>query len=755
MDLHKFLADLESAHEYRKQLAHVRAIPPRTARFGELRHEIHPLLENRLKTLGVDKLYSHQAEAINAVMDGNHVIVVTPTASGKTISYNLPVLNTLLSNPNARALYIFPTKALAQDQLRKLQDFDLPKSVKFGIYDGDTPQNERRIIRRSCNIVLTNPDMLHVGILPYHAYWTDFFANLAFVVIDEMHIYRGVFGSHIGNVMRRLRRVCRHHGSVPQFIGCSATISNPQELMIQLTGTEAHVVEQDGSPAGEKIFAFWNPPVIAEGERRSANLEAAYLFAELVKRGIRNITFARARVVAELIYKYAREYLSKTHDELVSRIMSYRGGYTPEQRREIEKGLFTGELIGVTATNALELGIDVGHLDACILTGYPGTVASTLQQAGRAGRGQRSSLAILVALDNPLDQFIIKNPDYLIGKTVEKSVVDPQNPYILAEHLLCACFEIPISELDYELFGEKTEPILNALLETGEVTNQGRWYWTGSRYPAGDVNIRSTGGPGFLIYENSDPSAVIGSVDEASAYQTIHQGAVYLHQGETYVVERLDLIARCAYVSRRDVDYYTTPSTITETKIKTKRESRLLHQSEVSFGEVDVTEQVIGYRRKQLLTDVVLDVHDLDMPPKSFDTQAVWLVLCPSLLDALRAQGKDLEGGIHAVEHALIAMLPLYAMCDRNDVGGTSHPLHPSTGLPTVFIYDGHPGGVGIAETAYYFIEDLVNCTLKTVRECPCNQGCPSCIQSPKCGNYNFPLDKEAAVAILESLCSA
>ena len=752
VDLEGFLTSLRNAGDYRGQLVHVARIPARDAVYGDLSAPVHPRLREHLQGAGIKRLYSHQASAINKVFEGAHVVVVTSTASGKTLCYNLPVLHTQLTSPGKNALYLFPTKALAQDQLRKLQEFSLQDGPRFGIYDGDTPAAERRKIRRNCHTILTNPDMLHLGILPNHANWAEFFQRLAFVVIDEMHVYRGVFGAHVANVIRRLRRICRHYGSVPQFIACSATIGNPGELMHKLTGVKAEAVDDDGSPSGEKWFAFWNPPYLGRDERKSANSEAAALFVKLVGSEVRNITFTKARVVAELIYRYARAAL-KEQPDTASRIMSYRGGYTPEQRREIERGLFDGTLLGVTATNALELGVDIGDLEACILTGYPGTIASTWQQAGRAGRGRGSSLALLVALDNPLDQFLMRNPRYLLDATNERAILDPYNPYVLAEHLLCAAHEIPISELDFPLFGGDADRILRVIQESGQiVAGERRWYWAGSGHPAADVNIRSTGGESFVVYDSTRADELLGTVEQASAFQMLHEGAVYLHQGESYVVERLDIPERQAYVSRRDVEYYTAPRTLTQTQVKSEINSRPQGSGILHFGEAVVTSQVTGYWKRQLLTDVTLDTIDLDLPAQSFDTTAIWFTLDNPVPSDVRDRRLGLEGGIHGLEHGLIGMMPLYAMCDRLDIGGACHPVHPNTGLPTILIYDAHPGGVGISEAAYAQTNELLEATLQAVAECPCLEGCPSCIQSPKCGDNNFPLDKQAAVSLLKYL---
>lgn len=720
--------------------------------YGDLAQDLHPSLCRRLGSLGIKRLYTHQASAINRALDGNHVAVVTSTASGKTLCYNLPVLHTQLSSPGKNALYLFPTKALAQDQLRKLQDFDLKDSPRFGIYDGDTPMPERRRIRRNCHTVITNPDMLHVGILPNHVHWADFFHQLSFVVIDEMHMYRGVFGAHVANVLRRLRRICRHYGSVPQFIGCSATIGNPAELMHKLTGVRAEVVDNDGSPSGEKVFAFWNPPYIGEGVRKSANSEAAALFVKLVREEIRNITFTKSRVGAELIYRYAESALND-EPALAARIMSYRGGYTPEQRREIERGMFEGSLLGVTATSALELGVDIGGLDACVLTGYPGTIASTWQQAGRAGRGRGSSLSVLVALDNPLDQYLVRNPQYVLDGKNEQAILDPFNPYVLAEHLLCAAFESPITELDIPMFGENAAAVLEAVQESGQVVHSGRrWYWTGSGHPSASVNIRSSGGEGFTVYDQAHPESPLGSVDESAAFYFLHEGALYLHLGDSYVVERLDIPTRRAYVARRDVEYYTVPRSQTQVQVKSEMINRRQGSGMLHFGEVVVTHHVTGYWMKQILTDTTLETIELDLPEQSFTTTAIWFTLDKPLPGEVTDRRLGLEGGIHGMEHATIGMMPLYAMCDRADIGGASHPVHPQTALPTVFIYDAYPGGVGISDAAYTHVDELLAATLRTVADCGCSEGCPSCIQSPKCGGNNMPLDKLSTVAVLKYL---
>src|SRR5579871_5563817 len=487
MDFNGYLNDLRRAPFYKGQIAHVQRIPARKARYGDLERPLHPDLLARLRAQGIERLYAHQAEAINAARDGAHVTVVTATASGKTLCYNLPVLDTVLENPRARAFYLFPTKALAQDQLGKLNDFGLFPTVRFATYDGDTPSADRRFIKKGAHIVLTNPDMLHVGILPYHTSWSAFLANLKYVVVDEMHTYRGVFGAHVAHVLRRLRRLCALYRADPQFLCCSATIANPEELTQRLTGVEQPIiVDENGAPAGPRTFVFWNPPVIEqqEGTRRSTNMEATALFTDLVQQGVRNITFTRARKSAELILRYARNAFHQTFPELSKSIMAYRSGYTKEERRKIEQGLFEGKLIGVTATNALELGVDVGGLDATVLTGYPGTIASAWQQAGRAGRGGEEALSILVALDNPLDQFLMRHPDYFFGRPHERAVLDPDNRRILAQHLLCAAYERALTWDDLPAFGPNAKTALDSLEEQGKISyRNGKWRFAGADYP--------------------------------------------------------------------------------------------------------------------------------------------------------------------------------------------------------------------------------------------------------------------------------
>jgi DEAD/DEAH box helicase domain-containing protein len=755
MDFASFLRELRETSFYKGQIAHVQQIPGRSAHFGALEKPLAPELDTALDRLGIGGLYAHQAEAVNAARDGENVTVVTATASGKTLCYNLPVLEAVLHDTRARAFYLFPTKALAQDQLGKLNDFGLFPTVRFATYDGDTPSTERRFIKRGAHIVLTNPDMLHVGILPYHSTWSAFLAHLKYVVVDEMHTYRGVFGAHVAQILRRLRRICQFYGSDPQFLCCSATIANPEELTQRLTGVERTVVvDNNGAPSGPRTFVFWNPPVVdaESGQRRSAHIEATSLFTNLVANGVRNITFTKARKSAELILRYSlNEFAQNARPDLAEKIMAYRSGYTPKERRNIEQGLFTGRLIGVTATNALELGVDVGGLDATVLTGYPGTIASAWQQAGRAGRGGDESLSVLIALDNPLDQFLMRHPDYFFGRPHERAIVDTDNLRILGQHLLCAAYERTLSTEDLATFGPNASIALQTLEEEGKVVRRnGQWRFMHADYPAAAVNIRSASEGAFRIVDSERGEKLIGTVESGIAFKNLHEGAIYLHLGETYLVERLDIEQRTAYVRPVEANYYTEAREYSGILILNTRQKRTMGHTEACFGEVVVTNRVVGYRRKKLFSDDVLEVVDLNLPEQTFETEAFWFTVPGAQMVDLVQEGGDLAGSIHAVEHAAIGMMPLLATCDRWDLGGVSHPEHPDTALPTVFIYDAYPGGVGIAENTFAFMEELLRATRDIIAACPCAEGCPSCIQSPKCGNNNEPLDKHGACRLLE-----
>ncbi|MHB8085014.1 MAG: DEAD/DEAH box helicase [Dehalococcoidia bacterium] len=756
MDTTAFLNYLKNDPEYQDQIVHVQHIPARDARPGWLDKPLESLLQERLDKAGLNTLYAHQAEAVNAIRKGNNVMVATPSASGKTLCYNIPVLNSMLENTTTRALYLFPTKALAQDQLRALTEL-AGKTINLpwecSTYDGDTPSDDRAGIRKRARIVLTNPDMLHVSIMPNHQSWDRFFRRLKYVVVDEAHVYRGVFGSHLACILRRLRRICNFYGSRPQFVFCSATIANPGEHAERLTGLPFTVIDKDGAPYGGKAFVFWNPPIIdeARSSRRSANSEATYLFTGLVRQGVRTLTFAGTRKLTELIYVYSRDLLGQP---LAEKIKPYRAGYLASDRREIERELFSGRLLGAVATNALELGIDIGDLDATVITGYPGSIASAWQQAGRSGRRGEKSLTFLVAQNNPLDQYFMNNPDFFFGKPFENALINWENGNILKPHLLCAAWERQLDESDASYFGDPLAPAIAELEEEGRLRKVGdRWYIAPQlSYPAQDVNVRSASSQNYQVLDSSKGYDLLETVEEDHAFWQVHPGAIYLHQGESYFVRELDIEKHIAVVEPATVPYYTQTLEMTDIRIIQKMYDKECNGVRVTLGIVDVTNQVDGFKKKKHYTDEVVGEEVLDLPPMRFITQSLWFDLPQKAIDTIEKGKLDFHGGLHAAEHAAIAILPLFAMCDRNDIGGVSTPFHADTGRAQIFIYDGYPGGIGIVEKGYQIIDQLWAATLKAIEECPCRDGCPACIQSPKCGNNNEPLDKKAAVILLRGL---
>ena len=751
-----FLHHLLTLHDYKQQIVHTERIAAREASVGKLDRSLHPALQKHLESLGISSLYAHQAMAVNEARSGKNVMVATASASGKTLCYNLPVLEAILDDQSSRALYLFPTKALAQDQLRNLKELGCTEFVSpagCATFDGDTPQSERAGIKRQAKVVLTNPDMLHLGILPNHKSWSRLFRNLKYVVIDEAHIYRGVFGSHVANIMRRLRRICAAYGSNPQFICCSATIANPKEHAENLVRLPFDIISKDGSPHGGKSFIFWNPPLIDEngGARYSANSEATFLFTELVRSYIRSLVFTRTRRLTELIYIYSREKLGNSLGRLIK---PYRAGYLPEDRRQIEQELFGGQLLGVVATTALELGIDIGDLDATVLVGYPGSISSTWQQAGRSGRGINDSVSFLIAQDNPLDQYFMHHPESFFGKNFENALINAENINILKPHILCAAWEQPLSEDDSLFFGAAFDRAASELAAEGKLRKSGgRWYLSPRiSHPAQDINIRSSSGKNYAVVDASQGHQLMETVEASVAFFQIHPGAIYLHQGESYIVKELDIENRVAIVEPTDVSYYTQTKELIDIRIlKTERERSCLG-IKVCLGEVDVTNNVVGFKKKMQFTEEIIGDEPLDLPPLRFLTQALWFDLPEEGINEVAEAGLDFAGGLHAVEHAAIAMLPLFALCDRNDIGGVSTPFHADTGKAQIFIYDAYPGGIGISAKGFEMMEELWSATLKAIEECPCQEGCPSCIQSPKCGNNNEPLDKKAAVILLRGL---
>jgi DEAD/DEAH box helicase domain-containing protein len=730
---------------------------PGRARLVEPPPELHPDVLAALARLGIERLYSHQAQALHSAWAGP-TIVTTGTASGKSLCFNLPTLDVLCRDARARALYLYPTKALAQDQARALASFGLTKRVRPAIYDGDTPREARAQIRRNSNVVLTNPDMLHVGILPNHPAWADLFANLAVVVIDEAHVYRGVFGSHVANVLRRLRRIAAAHGTEPRFLLTSATIANPVELAERLTGLQdVRLIDADGSPAPGRRIAVWNPPLTDEqlGARRSALGEAAELLARLVREGARAICFIKSRKGVELLSKLVQEDLQKTDPALAELVAPYRAGYTPQQRRALEGRLARGELRAVVTTDALELGIDIGELDAAVVVTFPGTVASLRQMWGRAGRRERG-LALYVAGEDALDQFFCRHPEDFLERPVEAAILDHESPLIFRGHLLCAAHEGPLSREDGEFLGPRWEAHAELLLSAGELrkrdSSRGETYVLRKPggYPAGEVSLRSASPETFAIVDVCT-GELLGSTEGARAHSTVHQGAIYLHLGRTYEVRELDLERRRALVAPFSGDWYTQPKRVTDTAIVRLLDRRETLGVALSFGEVEVTDTVLAYQRRRLPDHAQIDLVALDLPPVSFPTQALWFELDAQEL-AETVPLDVLLGALHAAEHAQIAVLPLIAMCDRWDIGGLSTNYHPQTGAATIFLYDGHPGGVGIARTAFARFEELCGDAHRLIAECPCASGCPSCVQSPKCGNLNEPLSKAGARALLERM---
>ncbi len=731
-----------------EELASLTTEPARQGRLERLPEDLDPLVVSALLRRGVDGLFAHQAETWEAAARGENVIVTTGTASGKSLAFTLPVLAAIAREPKTRALYLYPTKALAQDQARSLAELGLQR-LRPAIYDGDTETERRWQIRKWANVILTNPDMLHIGILPNHDRWGDMLHNLRYVVVDEAHVYRGVFGSHVGNVLRRLRRLALAYGSEPQFLLASATIANAGELARSLTGVEATVVDVDTSPRPEREIALWNPALLDPelGLRASALGEASLLMAALVSRGLRTICFAKSRKAAELVHRFTADRVDAA---TAKRLAPYRAGYTREQRREIERRLVEGELLGVAATDALELGIDIGMLDCAISVGFPGTVASLRQQWGRAGRRERG-LAVLVASEDALDQFFMREPEALLGRSVEAALLDHANPRILDAHVYAAAFEGPITGADAETLGPEALERA-ALLPELERTPAG-YVWKGRDTPAARVSLRSGDAESFTIVDG-ETGAVLGLVERERAYSTVHEGAIYLHLGEQYLVRSLDLSARTAVVAPARVDWYTQVKKDTQTAIEASLRVASGLGVELHFGRVSVTEQVIAYQRKAVSDGSTLDVVPLILPEATFETEAVWFCPGAGLLEGLEEMPK-LLGALHAAEHALISLLPLWAMCDRWDIGGLSTNIHFQTGLPTVFVYDGHAGGVGITARGFDHFPGWVADTSRLLAGCPCHDGCPSCVQSPKCGNLNDMLDKAAARTLLERMVAA
>ncbi|MGK5628026.1 DEAD/DEAH box helicase [Streptomyces sp. URMC 123] len=750
------------------RITHTEHLPPRAGMHADWPTMIRPEVVAAARRVGIERPWRHQARTIEHALCGESAVVATGTASGKSLAYLAPVLSALLDGneaPNRRgatALYLAPTKALAADQRRAVAELAAPlgTAVRPVVYDGDTAIEEREWARQYANYVLTNPDMLHLGILPGHARWASFLRALRFVVVDECHSYRGVFGSHVAQVLRRLRRVCARYGADPVFLLASATSAEPGLTATRLTGVPVAEITEDTSPRGELVFALWEPPLTdLQGEqgapvRRTATAETADLLTDLTVQGVRTVAFVRSRRGAELVSVIAQERLAAVDRSLPRRVAAYRGGYLPEERRALERKLHSGELLGLAATTALELGVDVSGLDAVLLSGYPGTRASLWQQAGRAGRGGEGALAVLVARDDPLDTYLVHHPEALFRQPVESTVLDPDNPYVLAPHLCAAAEELPLTEADLELFGPAA-PGLIPQLEARRLLRRRAtaWHWTRRERAADLADIRGGGGTPVQIVEE-DTGRLLGTVDAAAAHTTVHEGAVHLHQGRTYLVTRLDLDESVALVREANPSYATTARDTTAVTVLETTTEVPWGDSRLCFGSVEVTNQVVSFLRRRLLTGEVLGETKLDLPPRTLRTRAVWWTVTEDQLDAARINPEQLAGALHAAEHASIGMLPLFATCDRWDIGGVSVPLHADTLLPTVFVYDGHPGGAGFAERAFHTAYTWLHATRAAIAACECEAGCPSCIQSPKCGNGNEPLHKRGAVRLLTTLLS-
>jgi len=746
--IEKVIDSLKKSPRHRDRVEHIEILSSQNPIYGGLRKDFSANIRNYLLRKAI-KLYKHQCEAIENLRAGKNIIITTPTASGKTLAFNLPVFERLHQDKEATALYLYPSKALSQDQLKVIKELETIGRIKTNsaIYDGDTPSYKKQKIRDSSRIIISNPYELH-QILPWHYRWQKFLRNLNFIVIDEAHRYRGIFGSSVAFLIRRLQRICKFYGSSPQFILSTATLANPLEFSEKLTGLDCELISSDGSPKGKKYFIFYNPYFDGIGTL-STHQESMDLFLFFIKKNLQTLCFALSRKMAESIASQSKKKLKESERYLASKIAAYRAGYLPEERREIENKLKEGTLRGITSTNALELGIDVGSLDAVIISGYPGTIISTWQQAGRAGRGIEESIAVLVAFQNPLDQYFIKHPQAFFDKSHEEAVIDLSNPYILSGHLMCAASELPIQLEEKGMYWkENVEDILTALERENllQKTPHG-WVYSGKGRAVDAVSLDTISSETFKVIKQGK---LLETMDRAQAYREAYKGAVLLHQGETYLVKDFDLKNLIIQIEKKDVDYYTRVMDIADVKILEEVKRKKINEFIVSSGEVEVTEKYIKY--KIMKYDRVLSTENLDLPPLSFKTMALWLIVPENIRKKVEARRLDFAGGLHGLEHALIAIMPFHVMCDRWDIGGVSVPSYPFTNGSKVFLYDGFEGGIGLTEKAFQLTDDIFKMTYELVRDCQCEEGCPACIYSPKCGNGNRPLDKEATRMILKEL---
>ena len=745
MKISSFIDRLRQSTDVGPQIVYHHYLAPQDPQYHSTEIVSQTILD-ALKRFNISKLFTHQTEAIKKISEGKDILVATPTASGKSMIYNLPVIDRILTRAGARALYLFPLKALEQDQLKNLNEFvELLPSIRISsaIYDGDTSPGEReRIRKRIPHILLTNPDMLHRGILAHHEKWAELFSNLAYVIIDEVHTYRGIFGSHLAQILRRLKRICLLYQTRPQFILSSATVQNPHDLGKNLIGKDVEVISQSGAPKSGQHFLFLNP-------ESSTNFLATQMFIKCLNSGLRAIAFTQSRKVTELIYMWVRQLAPA----LTEKVSSYRAGFLPEERRSIERRLARGKLLGVISTSALEMGIDIGYLDVCILVGYPGTIINTWQRGGRVGRSGRDSLILLIANQDALDQYFIKHPLSFFDQSFEAAVIDPDNAHVVRAHLPCAAAEIPLTEDDAEFWPDDLRDDLDFLEANGELsrTSEGRkrWFSTKKRPHLG-VNIRSVGQT-FTIFDSRTGEA-IGTVDGIRAFKECHPGAIYLHRASPYQVERLAIGKKDVIARPTDLRYFTQVRSEKETEIIRVTKSQPKGQFVVKLGELKVTETVTGYEKRRVPGQELIGVFPLDLPPQTFETVGLWVEIEDLIEGMVRDEGLHFMGGIHAIEHAAISLFPLFALCDRNDIGGISYTFHPQVEKAAIFIYDGYPGGVGLAQRGFEIVLDLLTKTLDLVKGCPCDQGCPACIYSPRCGSGNKPLDKKAALLILEAL---
>ncbi|NGQ95842.1 DEAD/DEAH box helicase [Brevibacillus sp. SYP-B805] len=746
-DISEILEQLRHDERFSRNIVHWETIPAREARTVPFPPDLDERIQAMLRKRGITSLYIHQETSYRHVREGKHIVAVTPTASGKSMCYHLPVIQALTEDPQARALYLFPTKALAQDQKSELLEWaaEMGLPIKSETYDGDTPANIRQMIRKAGNIIITNPDMLHSGILPHHTKWVSFFEHLKYVVIDELHTYRGVFGSHVANVIRRLKRICAFYGSKPQFICTSATIANPRELAEQLTEEPVTLVDNNGAPSGVKHFLFYNPPVVNRqlNIRRSATLEARDLSEQFLGNGIQTILFARSRVRVEILLTYLQELVKRKLGPKT--IQGYRGGYLPSQRRAIEQGLRRGDILGVVSTNALELGVDIGQLQACIITGYPGSVASTWQQAGRAGRRQGESVVILVGSSTPLDQYVIQHPEYFLNRSPEAARINPDNLIILVDHIKCAAYELPFAEGDRFGRAEIAE-ILEFLTEEQILHHsRGKWFWMNESFPAHNISLRSASQENVVIVDITVRGAekVIGEMDRFSALTLLHEEAIYLHQGTQYQVEKLDYEEKKAYVREVQVDYYTDAQLAVQLKVLEEDESRTHWQTTYGFGEVAVNAMATIFKKIKFETHENIGSGPIHLPEEELHTHAAWISFSESVFGEIGRE--EAERGLVGLAHVLRHVAPLFVMCDPQDLHVVPQRKALHSGLPSIFFYDRYPGGVGLSEQVYKEMETILLEAEKLIASCPCDAGCPSCVGAAEEGG----VEKSKALALV------